>query len=361
MTNRDMGSAIIVGGSLAGLAGSIVLARQGIAVTVLERATGTPPPGSGLWADFGLLRRVTGCVPEGLGIPVPGSPWHAVSWRGLRDWMYDAAAGLADVRPGVEVRDIGQDAAGAWAVSSAGETFRADVVFGADGHRSTIRRLVAPDHPAATYAGYLIWRGLTDGPAVPLRGNDGVIVDHCDGYYLVAYLVPGPGRRQLAWAWYDAGRDSLLEAAGCVSGREVLGSLSADQVPGDVLGELARSARRCWPSPWSQAIVLSLQRQEAIGTPIPEYEPRRLVDGRIGLLGDAAHAASPMTGRGFHTTLLDVEALAAVARRGVAGLDASRVLGEYERIRIEPGRSLVRSGRSWGRQYLRETGKAATA
>jgi 2-polyprenyl-6-methoxyphenol hydroxylase-like FAD-dependent oxidoreductase len=315
---------------------------------VLERADGTPPPGSGLWADFGLLRQITGRDPAGLGIPVLGSPWHAVSWRGLRDWLYDAAVGRADIRAGIEVRDVGQDALGAWAVSSAGETFRADVVLGADGHRSSVRRVVAPDHPRATYAGYLIWRGLTGEPALRLRGADEVIIDRCRGYYLVAYLVPGHDRRQIARAWYDAGHDSLLERAGCVSSREVRGSLSPERIPGDILRELARTARHCWPSPWGEAIAASLERQEATGTPIPEYEPSSLVDGRVGLLGDAAHAASPMTGRGFHTTLLDVQALAAIVRQGVAGSDAPRVLREYERIRIEPGRSLVRSGRSWG-------------
>jgi 2-polyprenyl-6-methoxyphenol hydroxylase-like FAD-dependent oxidoreductase len=33
MTNPEMGSAIIVGGSLAGLTGALALARQGIVVT----------------------------------------------------------------------------------------------------------------------------------------------------------------------------------------------------------------------------------------------------------------------------------------------------------------------------------------
>jgi 2-polyprenyl-6-methoxyphenol hydroxylase-like FAD-dependent oxidoreductase len=359
MIDQEMGTALIVGGSLAGLAGALALAQLGIAVTVLERATGTPPPGSGLWADFRLLRQVAGRDPAGLGIPVLGSPWHAVSWQGLRDWLYDAAAGLVDVQAAIEVRDVGQDGAGAWAVSSAGETFRADIVLGADGHRSQIRRLIAPDHPAATYAGYLIWRGLTDEPAVPPRGVDEVIIDRSGGYYLVAYLVPGHGRRKIAWAWYDAGHDSLLQRTGCVSGPEVVGSLSPERVPSDVLRELAEASRHRWPSPWGEAIALSLERREAIGTPISEYEPRSLVDGRIGLIGDAAHAASPMTGRGFHTTLLDVQALTGIARQGLGGPDAPRVLREYERVRLEPGRSLVQSGRSWGRTYLYEVGKAA--
>ncbi len=44
---------------------------------------------------------------------------------------------------------------------------RADLVVGADGYGSIVRRFVAPEHPHATYSGYLLWRGLIDERQVP--------------------------------------------------------------------------------------------------------------------------------------------------------------------------------------------------
>jgi len=38
----------------------------------------------------------------------------------------------------------------------------ADLVVGADGYASTVRRFVVPERPDAVYGGYLLWRGLVD-------------------------------------------------------------------------------------------------------------------------------------------------------------------------------------------------------
>jgi 2-polyprenyl-6-methoxyphenol hydroxylase-like FAD-dependent oxidoreductase len=88
------------------------------------------------------------------------------------------------------------------------------------------------------------------------------------------------------------------------------------------------------------------------GTPVAEYLPPRLVRGRVALIGDAAHVASPMTGAGFQNALLDVDALAAALRSATAP-DVPGSLNRYERERLPQARRLVSSGMSWGRSYLR--------
>jgi 2-polyprenyl-6-methoxyphenol hydroxylase-like FAD-dependent oxidoreductase len=103
--------------------------------------------------------------------------------------------------------------------------FAADLIIGADGCRSIVRRNVAPDHPDATFAGYMLWRGLVEEaelPAQPPRPSrvPSVSVDRKGAYRLVAYYVPGadgsiePGRRRISWAWYDPFQDDLLRKTG---------------------------------------------------------------------------------------------------------------------------------------------------
>ena len=91
---------------------------------------------------------------------------------------------------------------------------------------------------------------------------------------------------------------------------------------------------------------------EVFGTPVAEYLPPRLVRGRVALIGDAAHAASPMTGAGFQNALLDVRALAANLDR-VTAPDVPAGLDRYERERLPQARRLVSSGMAWGDSYLR--------
>jgi 2-polyprenyl-6-methoxyphenol hydroxylase-like FAD-dependent oxidoreductase len=91
---------------------------------------------------------------------------------------------------------------------------------------------------------------------------------------------------------------------------------------------------------------------EVLGTPVAEYLPPRLVRGRVALIGDAAHVASPMTGAGFQNALLDVGALAA-ALGGGTGPDVPAGLERYERERLPQARRLVSSGAAWGRSYLK--------
>lgn len=77
-----------------------------------------------------------------------------------------------------------------------------------------------------------------------------------------------------------------------------------------------------WPSPWREAILDCIERRADIGTPIAEYVPDQLVDGRLALVGDVA----------------------AQALRG------------YERERLSSVRSMVQSGQQFSRSF---TGLAA--
>jgi 2-polyprenyl-6-methoxyphenol hydroxylase-like FAD-dependent oxidoreductase len=114
---------------------------------------------------------------------------------------------------------------------------------------------------------------------------------------------------------------------------------------------LEKLAIATWPDPWRSVILASLAAGSVFATPIAEYVPVRLTEGRMMLLGDAAHVVSPATGAGLVTGLEDAEALGqAVEAERLGGPPALKV---YDQIRLGPARRLARSSQRWSRAYLR--------
>ncbi len=231
---------VVAGGSLVGLSAAIALAGQGMDVTVLEQS---PSPaadaGGGLGVDVALLQEVTGIADEP---PVlHGIDRDTTAWHLLQGWLEEHAARC----PGVTMRravrvtaaDPGDQWHGATVLTADGGSYPADLVVGADGARSTVRAAVAPDNPAARYAGVLLWRALVREqdmpPAVPLpaAGEPGREV-YAGPYRLVTYPVPGPagettvGDRRLNLVWYDPQQRGLLLDTGLLDGETVRGSLA---------------------------------------------------------------------------------------------------------------------------------------
>jgi 2-polyprenyl-6-methoxyphenol hydroxylase-like FAD-dependent oxidoreductase len=362
------GSAIVVGASLAGLMSALTLARTGVEVTLLERSDDSGRTGAALHVEHDLLNRLTGrtrinrrdAIPAGL------QTWHSVH-DGLR------AAAKADSRirllPNTIVDAAAQNHNDAWVTTRDGRTFRADIVIGADGHRSTIRRHVAPDKPHSEFAGYIIWIGIAQESELRARSwPDGVDFLSSTNGPLLGYPLPAkdgtltPGRRQLGFAWYDATRNTLLHESGAIDGSVVQHSLTADQIPEETYRELAAEAEAEFPSPWRDAILDCVNRRSVIGTPISEYVPNNVANGRIALVGDAAHVPTPMTGSGFSASLHDAEALAkAVAAHGVNGPAAKLALATYERTRLADARRLVQSGQQFSRSLARGVAASTTA
>jgi 2-polyprenyl-6-methoxyphenol hydroxylase-like FAD-dependent oxidoreductase len=354
--DTSLGTALVVGASLAGLMTALTLSRTGVQVTLLERSDDTGRTGAALHVQDGLLERITG-LPTSQ-VPQPLAP-------GIQTWFAVHAALRAaikanpciDLQQKTTVRQVGQDAHSAWVLTSDMEMVTADIVIGADGHRSTVRRHIAPEHPDATFAGYVIWIGIADESAIEARRwpQDVAFLGDNDNT-LLGYPLPGangsliPGSRRLGWAWYDSSRNGLLRSTGSVDGSVVRHSLMPAGIPTATYRELAVQARELFPSPWNNAIIDSIERRAVIGTPIAEYVPTRLAKGRIAIVGDAAHVPTPMTGSGFAESLYDAEALAdAVANSG----SAATALLDYENARLRSARNLVQSGQGFSRSFAR--------
>ena len=364
---KHQGSAVIVGASLSGLMTGLALSRAGVDVTMLERVDEFPRTGASLGGvDEGLLERITGRQRSDKDSTAygPSAPrvqtWTAVHAR-LRAAV-DADPHI-ELRHNTSVQSVGQDAHSAWAATSDRKLFRGDVVIGADGHRSVVRRSVSPEKPDATFAGYVLWIGLTDESAIPSRHRWPRDMDilHNGDSYLFGYPLPGhdgsavPGSRQIGWGWFDASRNELLRDTNCVVGNVVHHSLTSAEIPEAAFRQLAAEANDRWPAPWRDAILDCIDRRAVIGTPIAEYVPDRLVNGRLALVGDAAHVPTPMTGCGFSASLDDAEAIAESVAAGVRASALAKALRGYEKERLSSVRGMVQSGQQFSRSF---TGRA---
>jgi len=153
--------------------------------------------------------------------------------------------------------------------------------------------------------------------------------------------------RQVGSALYDTRRDDLLHQTGAVVKAVVHHSVRSGDVPDATLEELAAEVHAL-PAPWPAAIRASLRAGTFVGTPIAEYVPPRLVNGRPALVGNAAHVPTPMTGAGVSSSLADAEALSQAIASSITIADALR---DYEQRRLAGTRSLVESGQHFSRSF----------
>jgi 2-polyprenyl-6-methoxyphenol hydroxylase-like FAD-dependent oxidoreductase len=370
------GDVAIVGGSLAGLATAIGLARRGLPVDVFEQNTGEERGGTGLGVDRTLISETTGVDARIDGIthalPVVDEGYRETStWLAIYRWLRsvaDATTGL-NVHESARVDVISSDD-GLAHLSGPRLNASAAVIIGADGYRSVVRRAVSPAQPFAPYGGFLLWRALVEESWLPKRlqtqtSLGGGRLPHPEAARLVVYRVPGPngetsrGKRSITLAWYDASRTPWLRDRGYLVGDEVMGSITAISVDDELRSELLAIAAKRWEGAAREVVVAAIEHRVIFGTPLAEYLPERLVTGRLGMVGDAAHVASPMVGAGFSSGLEDGTAfIAAVGRTGgTAGLAGIRALQLYDEARLAPNRSRVLESLAETRELLRSTVK----
>ena len=358
---QTIGKVIIVGASLSGLMTGIALANAGLKVTILERASDERRSGAALQVDSGetdisttakYLRRLTSGGNKSI------EAWSSIETR-LRSVAQ--ANSQIDLRYNTRIQSVKQDDEAAWVISDKGETFSGDVLVGADGYRSIVRRHVASHHPDATFAGYLIWVALVDEQNIPkqyrLGPNPGVAMPNGIGDFLLGSHVAGAdgsctiGQRRLGWAWYDNTENNLLRQLGCVKGNVVQHSLRGTDIPAETLDNLSKKATERWSQPWLAAIQHSIETRNLIATPIAEYVPEVLVKGRIALVGDAAHLPTPLTASGFNASLEDAATLADCISKEIQRGDVVEALLEYQSSRLKVARQIVQSGQGFSRSF----------
>ena len=349
-------TALIVGAGIGGLSAGIALRQAGWRVRIFERA-GTPRElgfGLGLAPNAvaalralgvadpvlargfaprrGEMRRMDGTVLKRAELPPDalGGPLFMALRPALHGALLDAV--------GPEVLTLGCEAAG-FTTDGARVTLRladgreieGDLLVGADGIGSIVRRQLYPTEPPPRASGIVAVRGAVHGALAHLDGLDGV-------YYL------SPGVESVLIRASDTGIYWFLSLA-----RELVPSGMREAAA--VVAHMAPRFDATFNAVTSATDDLRLD-ELSDRDPIPAWGR-----GVVTLLGDAAHPLLPHTGQGAAQAMVDAVTLGArLAGTGEVGL----ALRAYERERQPKTAALVAQGRRTAR-LMRTTNPVACA
>ena len=361
--------AIIVGGGIGGLATALMLHARGIPCEVYEQADAIRELGVGIntlphaiaeLGRLGLLERLDAVAirtyelfylnrfgqeiwrePRGLdaGYEVPQFSIHRGRLQGvIRDAVIERL-GADAVRTGCRLGGFREDEGGvtAWFFDRSGShvaTTRGDVLVGADGIHSSVRAALVPNEGPPCWNGLMLWRGATEWPAF-LTGRSMIVAGGLSAKMVVYPIAEGwrPGIKLTNWAvvarvgeggappekedWSRPGRRA-----------ELMPHVARFAIPHVDVKALIAATSEFWEYPMCDR------------DPLPRWS-----QGRVTLLGDAAHPMYPVGSNGASQAILDARCLAdalSLAEHPMAALHA------YEMERLPKTAEIVRSNRKGG-------------
>jgi salicylate hydroxylase len=351
-------SFIVVGGGIGGLAAAVALSQQGVHVSVLEQAAELGEIGAGVQLGpnafaaldalgVGENARKRAVFTERLIMmdAVDGSevgsfpvgqafrdrfknPYAVIHRADIHTSMLEATRGsnLIHVETSTKVVSVSQDDAGVTAVDQHGRVFKADALVAADGVRSVIREKLFNDPPRIS--GHVVYRAVVPVAEMPLdlqinapvvwAGPDCHLVHYPlrDGqqYNLV---VTFHSRDEEEWGVTDGSKEEVLSYFDgiCPRARQML--------------HLPKTWRR-----WATADRNPLEKWG---------------DGRVTMLGDAAHGMLQYMAQGACMAIEDAVTLGE-AMKHCQG-DVLKAFQLYEKSRIPRTARVVLSAREMGRLY----------
>lgn len=329
----------IVGAGIAGLALANALVKRGIDVEIFERSACVRAGGSGITLApnslaaldaLGLGERFRALQEQQLhlrgGIRDPRGTWLnripaevttqslTISRVKLHELLRD---GFPDARLHTGVEVLGANPETGEIELASGETRKFDLVVGADGINSGVRRSCFDD-PSTRYAGYNAWRAI--GPKIDglefgsetwgAQARFGVVPLEDGSTYWFA-VKTGPEAR--------AGEQRLNEL---------------------------KSTFDRWHDPIPQLIDATAEQDiqflpiRELASPLSSY-----INGRVVLVGDAAHAMTPNLGQGACQGLEDAAVLADLLG---AAEDGTFDLSSFDRKRLKRTQRIAQQSRLVG-------------
>ena len=290
---------IIIGGGIGGLCTAIGLHRLGLDVSVYEQAPAFAEVGAGLtiWANAIKALRKLGISEDALGgarlrqgvlsswngkrlstssiealEPALGAPGLAVHRADLHHALLSALP-RDTVQVGYTCTGFEQDPDGVTVCFSDGSTQRADLLVGADGIHSVVRRQLFPG-VTLRYAGYPAWRGVVTLERQSLAPGTSELWGRGARFGIVPI-----GNERVYW-FATANLPAGLRPAPDERKAELLRRFSA------------------WHAPIEE-LIKTTPPENILYNDIFDFPPiPRWSEGRVTLLGDAAHPTTPNMGQG---------------------------------------------------------------
>ena len=342
---------VIAGGGIGGLSAAIALCKVGFEVEVVERASALQEVGAGLQlspnatkglASLGVLEAVAAIssIPETLemrigrtgqkvfSIPIArearnryGAPYLHAHRADLIDILSRAAVQAgAQIRLGARVSAYVRDDAGLRVGLDTGAILPCDLLVGADGVRSTVRRQMLGEE-APRFTGAVAWRMTAPADVAPDLPQSAIV-------------WAGPGKHAVT---YRIRRGTLINFVGVVETRDWR-SESWDQA-GDpvelekIFGDCASPIPDIIASA-SHCFVWALFDRD----PLPSWS-----EDRVTLLGDACHPMPPFQAQGAAMAIEDAVVLAkCLNAEGVSQASLQR----YEKLRKPRTSKVLASARA---------------
>ena len=349
----------IIGGGIGGVALAVACLHRGIPFTLYERDSNFDARSQG----YGLTLQQASKAIEGLGIfsleEGVVSTRHVVhtaegkvigEWgirklmradgeasskrtnvhiarQSLRSALLEQLGGYDSVKWGhqlvafKECKDKGAELS--FLVDGKINTTRADLIIGADGIRSSVRRLlIGEDNDPLRYLDCIVILGIC--PLNALEGINSSLLDSA------TVFQTANGNERIYMMPYSS--DSIMWQLSFPMEEQEARALSA-QGPQALKEEACR--RTQWHDPIPQILEATL---EACISGYPVYDRESLDPGllkkgkQVTLIGDAAHPMSPFKGQGANQALLDALSLARGIAKGCRPLSKWREVGVRESV-----------------------------
>lgn len=351
-------SIIVVGGGIGGLAAAQALTQQGIAVLLLEQADHIGEIGAGIqlgpnayaaldalgagpaarsrsvFTDHLIMMDAVDAH-EVARIEVGeafrerfGNPYGVIHRADIHLSILEAVQNnpLIQFKTSVCVKSLEQDADGVTLVDQNGNVYHADGVIGCDGVRSVVRDALHGELPRVT--GHVVYRAVVDEKDMPedLRVNAPMLWagPRC---HLVHYPLRGGKQYNLVVTFHSNQQEEWGVTEG--SKEEVLSYFEGIHPRPRQMLDRPTSWRR-----WATA-----DRE-----PVDKWS-----EGRVTILGDAAHPMTQYLAQGACSALEDAVVLGQAIKH--CNFDLAQAFHLYETIRIPRTARILWSAREMGRLY----------
>jgi 5-methylphenazine-1-carboxylate 1-monooxygenase len=339
---------LVSGGGIAGMSMALTCHQLGVPVQVYEAVDQLRPLGVGINLQPNAVRELgdMGCAHRLGEIGIEATEWALVGRNGNDIWseprglvagyrwpqyavhrgrlqmmLLDEVTrrlGTGAVLTGHRITGYRNEADGVVALVETPDGAiieeQGDVLVAADGLNSSARNQMYPDEGPPIWGGPVMWRGTSQG--VPIRGGSAFVLVGSLEHRFICYPIsepdPDTGLSTINWIaelTYDPSSDEFEQSDW---NRSVPVDKFVDHFEG-------------WDWDWLDVPALIRGADEVLEYPMVDRNPLPgWVDGRVALIGDAAHVMYPVGSNGASQAIVDTRVLgAAIAELGTtpAALD----------------------------------------